>query len=167
MATIFDWLPNNPLSGPPVPRWMVDSWPEFIAVRKREIAELKNEISGTPKVLPDLVFLMSKSIGSAAVDATIAPGTLSKWESAVDQQVAADGKFTQFSVFYRDISPPPFFWDYKCFKCKKWGPNQDQSDRSCLWVAGDISPEGWCAVWIPNAGYKAFSWLRELARGDW
>lgn len=167
MVTIFDWLPNDPLSGPPVPRWMRSTWSQFRGVNRRELADLKNQVTGTPSVLPDLFYLTFKSISSAALDATISPGLLAKWEAALDEQIANAGKFTQFSVFYRDISPPPVFWDYKCFKCKKWGPNQGQPDRTCLWVADDISPEGWCAIWIPNTGYKAFSWPQELVAGNW
>lgn len=161
------WLPNNPLKGTPTPRWMNDSWQEFFAVRRREINDIKNEISGIPTILPDLFYLTFKSISSAALDATVKPGELSKWVGAIENKVAGEGQFTQFSVFYRDISPPPVFWDYKCKKCLAWGPNNSQADRSCKWVEGDISPEGWCAIWCPNTGYKKLTWPQELLAGEW
>ena len=121
--TLRDWLPNLPWDGPPVPRWMVDSWDEFWAVRKREAADIQNELSagGTPVVLPDLLYLTFKSISSAAADWAFAPGTLAKWVAVLDQQVAREGKFTQLAVFYKDISPPPFLYDYKCRKCLPTG----------------------------------------------
>jgi hypothetical protein len=173
---ISDWLPQPPWFGPPVPRWANDPWAEFWKVRQREIADLKNEVGGASTVLPDLVYLALKSIGSAAVDWAFTPGTLAKWVAVLDEEVAREGKFTQFSVFYRDISPPPLMYDYKCRKCLKWGPNQPiqplagtviTTDRTCLWIAGDISPEGWCACWVPNTDQQPFTWPKQLVSGDW
>ena len=164
---ISQWIPQAPWFGPPVPRWANDPWSEFWTVRRREIADLKNEVGGTSTVLPDLVYLALKSLSSAAVDWAFTPGTLAKWVAVLDQEVAREGKFTQFSVFYRDISPPPLMYDYKCRKCLRWGPNQAQADRTCLWVAGDITPNGWCAAWVPNTDQVAFGWPAQLAKGDW
>ena len=166
---ILQWLPNAPWDGPPVPRWMLDSWAQFWALRKREFTDLQNELSadGTPTVLPDLLYLTFKSISSAAADWAFAPGTLAKWVAVLDQQVAREGKFTQLAVFYKDISPPPFLYDYKCRKCARWGPNQGQADRTCLWVSGDISPEGWCGIWVPNTDQQPFTWPKQLVQGDW
>jgi hypothetical protein len=109
---------------------------------------------------------MSKSIGSAAIS-PLSPETLANWESALNTQVTSEGQFSQFSVFYRDMAPPPFFWDYKCSKCLAYGPNNSMPARSCKWVAGDINQEGWCAIWCPHAGYKALTWPKELIKGDW
>ncbi len=165
MLKLSDWLPNSPLKGPPVPRWMQSSWAEFLAVRRREFADLKNEIGGPP-ILPDLFYLTVNSIGSAAVD-TLKPGTLQKWVDTLNEQIVAEGQFTQFSVFYRDISIPPLVWDYKCRKCLWWGPANGMPDRSCKAVAGDITPQGWCVIWLPPPAYKPMTWPRELLEGDW
>jgi hypothetical protein len=166
--SLLDWLPAFPTQGPPLPGWAGISWSEFWAVRKREIADLKNEVAiqGSPTVLPDLIYLLSKSISSAAISVW-SPEALANWEAALNQQVAEAGQFTQFSVFYRDLSPPPLLFDYKCSKCLAWGPNNGMPAGTCKWVSGSINGAGWCAIWCPAAGEKPFGWPKELIKGDW
>ncbi|GAI73013.1 unnamed protein product, partial [marine sediment metagenome] len=78
------------------------------------------------------------------------------------RRVAEEGKFTKQQVAYIPFSPPPVFWDYKCRKCLFW-----ETPNGCRVVEGEISPRGWCAIWLPPEDYKAFSWPSELLKGDW
>lgn len=111
-------------------------------------------------ILPDVLYLAAKSIGSAALDATMAPGTLQPWVDEIEARVARDGKFSALAVAYFPLSPPPLFWDYKCRKCRSW-----REPNACAMVEGEISPIGWCAIWVPPPSYKAFSWPGELLEG--
>jgi len=106
--------------------------------------------------------LLINSIGLSALDATVKPGVLQPWVDEINERVAKEGKFAKPSVAYMPFSPPPVFWDYKCRKCRYW-----QEPDACEVVEGKISPQGWCAIWIPPQDYKAFSWPQELLRGDW
>jgi len=110
----------------------------------------------------NVAFLTVKSIGSAALDATIKPGTLQPWVNEIESKVATSGKFSKLSVAYLPFSPPPVFWDYKCRKCRWW-----EVRGACKTVEGEISPQGWCAIWIAPPTYKALTWPQELLRGDW
>ncbi len=142
-------------------------WPERHIVKYGMSKANASGISEMSTVLPNIAYLVVNSVGRAALDATIKPGVLQPWVDELDRYVQANGKFSQFAAAYLPLSPPPAFWDYKCKKCLKWGPNQGQADRTCLWIQGDISPEGWCSIWVPNTGYKAFTWPQELISGNW
>lgn len=98
----------------------------------------------------------------AAANATISPGALQPWVNEIEARVSESGKFSKFTVAYLPLSPPPVFWDYKCKKCRFW----IEPDR-CEVVEGEISPIGWCAIWLPLDNKPAFSWIGELMRGDW
>lgn len=106
--------------------------------------------------------MLVKSIGLAGLNATISPGTLQPWVDEIEQTVRERGKFSKASVAYIPFSPPPVLWDYKCRKCRFW-INPD----ACQAVEGDISPKGWCVIWLPPDDYKALSWPEELLSGDW
>ncbi len=107
--------------------------------------------------LPNLVL---KSVSTAALS-TRSPAQLQSWIDEIEQRVAEEGKFSKLAVAYLPVSPPPVFWDYKCRKCLAW-----ESPDGCKWVEGEISPRGWCAIWLPD-GRPAFSWVGELLRRDW
>ena len=113
-------------------------------------------------ILPDLFFLLVKSISLAAADSTYRPGVLQPWVDEIEKYVHINGKFSQFAVAYFPLSPPPFFWDYKCKKCFWW-----IEPDACKVVEGKISPWGWSALWVPPSTYKAFTWAKELLKGDW
>lgn len=106
--------------------------------------------------------LLAKSIGLAAANATISPGALQPWVDEINKRMAEQGKYSKLAVAYIGLSPPPVFWDYKCKKCRFW----IEPDR-CEVVEGEISPIGWCAIWLPPDNKPAFSWIGELMRGDW
>ncbi len=55
---------------------------------------------------------------------------------------AAPGKVSQASVQYQDMPKG----DQKCSGCALF-----VEPRACLVVEGDISPEGWSALWAPKA----------------
>lgn len=106
--------------------------------------------------------LLIKSITTAAANATVSPGVLEEWVQEIEGYVEEHGKYSKQAVAYLPLSPPPVLWDYKCRKCRFW-----QEPNSCTVVEGEISPRGWCAVWLPPDDYKALSWPRELLSGDW
>lgn len=128
------------------------------------LTDFRNQLKLNPPVLPDLVWLLSNSIGraaGAAIDAN-KKAELQAWIDELERYVTANGKFPKFEVAYLPFSPPPVFWDYKCYKCLKWiEPN------ACQWVDGTISRSGWCSIWLPMTGYKAFTWPTELISGNW
>ena len=51
--------------------------------------------------------------------------------------------------------------------CRFWGPANSLPDRSCKAVVGDISPAGWCSIWLPPDGAQPFAWPKQLISGDW
>lgn len=106
--------------------------------------------------------LLIKSISKAGANATISPGSLREWVDEINTQVVAQGKFSKKQVAYIPFSPPPALWDYKCRKCRFW-----KGSEVCSVVSGNISPRGWCVIWLPPDYSPAFSWVGELARGDW
>jgi|GEM_PF-1707378 len=179
MAGIKDLIPQSPLVGPPVPRGVTLTWEQLGQTIRGEGAGLLDAIKpfGEPLVLPDAVYLTYKSISSASFDATLLPGTLAKWMAVVEKRVTAEGQFPQWTVLYSNVSPPPFFWDYKCMKCRAWGGQTAMPDglslplpsgeNTCRWVSGRISPQGWCALWCPPGSYKKFTWPKELLKGNW
>jgi len=109
--------------------------------------------------IPNLTF---QSISQAALGSTIKPEALTDWISQVNEQVRSRGKFTKGKVAYIPFSPPPFFWDYKCKKCRFF-----RFPNSCTVVEGDISPRGWCAIWLPLDNKRPFSWPKDLVKGNW
>jgi len=114
------------------------------------ITEFRNGMRFNPPILPDAFWLAYNSIARAAVNAKPPPSViLSKeksqevyraWVAELQKYVAANGKFTKFEVIYVPFSPPPFFWDYKCGKCRWW------IQGGCQLVDGTINARGWCAV---------------------
>ena len=112
--------------------------------------------------LPNPLILSGKSIGLAALNATARPGSLQPWIDELEEYVDLNGKLSKPSVAYIPFSPPPVFWDYKCRKCRFW-----QEPNACSLVDGEISPKGWCSIWLPPDDYKALSWPNELLKGDW
>ncbi len=87
--------------------------------------------------------LLPKSISVLLLDATVKPGALKDWITEVEQEVVAGGKFTKTKVGYLPVHPPPALYDYRCSKCYWW------ADGQCKVVAGEISPNGWCFIWVP------------------
>ena len=108
------------------------------------------------------ITMLIKSIGLAAADSTYSPGVLQPWVDEVESKVSTDGKFTKPEVLYLPFSPPPVFWDYKCKKCRWW-----EEPNGCKTVEGEISPQAWCAIWVPPSTYKPFTWFQELIGGEW
>jgi hypothetical protein len=134
------------------------------------LTDFRNQLRLNPPVLPDLFWLAYNSIARAAANAVTPPFVTKEnaqayyqaWLTELNNYVAANGKFTKFEVAYLPFSPPPLFWDYKCFKCASWiDPN------ACSLVDGSISRSGWCSVWTPPSTYQAFTWPSELIKGDW
>jgi hypothetical protein len=105
--------------------------------------------------------LLVNSIGRAAFS-TIKKEPLDSWITNIETSVAAKGKFSMADVLYLPFSPPPVFWDYKCKKCLWW-----KDPNGCKVVEGEISPQGWCAIWVPGSEYKALSWPKEFIKGEW
>ena len=104
--------------------------------------------------------MLVKSITLAVADATYKPGSLLPWVAEIESEVMAHGKFSKWQVIYVPFSPPPAFWDYKCWKCRFW-----RDPDACSAVEGKISPQGWCVIWLPPTAYQPFTWPKELLEG--
>ena len=101
-------------------------------------------------------FLLFSSVtGAARGLAPIKAGEL-------EDYVSINGKFPKAKVLYIPVSPPPALWDYKCKKCRFWLP-----PNGCSVVEGEISPGGWCVIWLPPDTYKPLTWPQELVGGNW
>jgi hypothetical protein len=162
-------IPRLPNSGPPLPRGFELTWSRIADTVKQQADGLRNAIvpGPSPQIVPDLFMLIYKSISTAAIDATLHPGVMVPLVHQIENQVNATGKFNKFEVLYTDLNPPPVMWDYKCKKCRFYGPQQMLKEGKCKVVKGDISPEGWCGVWLPPANYKKFTYPKEAVKGDW
>ena len=106
--------------------------------------------------LPDVVYLLTNSIGRAAIQALSKGQQLEEWVTAIERYVAQNRLFTKFEALYVTVSPPPFFWDYSCGKCRWW----QEPDR-CKVVEGQIGRYAWCAIWVPPQGVPPFQWSRD------
>jgi hypothetical protein len=136
------------------------------------LTDFRNKMRFNPPVLPDVAWLLYNSVARAAINAKPPPSAIiskdkaqemyQAWIAELDNYVNVNGKFSKFEVMYVPFSPPPFFWDYKCYKCRTW-----IEPGGCKLVDGDIARGGWCSIWIPPDSYQAFSWPQELKKGDW
>lgn len=139
------------------------------------IRAFRDQLRTDPPVVPDVVWLLYNSIARAAANSTGQPGILQPWEDELNRYIVANGKFQKFEVLYAPVSPPPVFWDYKCYKCLFWnGVRPVPSDlrwqpmaSGCKAVDGDICPSGYCAIWLPPPDYKKLTWPKELFSGNW
>jgi len=116
-------------------------------------------------------YMLFKSVTTAA-NRNSNPTAFQDWITEVQNQVKANGQFTKSAAGYLSVSPPPFFWDYKCAKCRfayqiALSGNGFKNDGSCEVVAGDIGHSAWCVLWLPPDAYESFSWPSELVNGDW
>jgi hypothetical protein len=163
-------IPPPPWEGPPLPSGLSVTWNELFETLKTYMGAVEQTIFPTtdPKLLPDAFYLTYKSISMAAVSAVMNnPKYIESWASIIQTRTTVEGLFDKMDVVYVNLNPPPVFWDYKCKKCRWWGPTVGQQDKTCKVVAGTISPQGWCAIWVPPKDYKALSWPKELIQGRW
>lgn len=157
-------IPQPPWDGLPLPSGLSLKWSNM-ADTIGEYARLVRKIAlpqSQPRMLPDAVYLAYKSISTAAISAGSKRGLLEGWEKQIRKWAAFNEKFAKLEVVYLDLNPPPVFWDYKCMKCRFWQP-----PNGCVVVGGDISPQGWCAIWLPPDLYKRFTYPKEFLKGDW
>lgn len=87
--------------------------------------------------------LAPMSVGVVLLD-LIEPGVLNVWESKVEEEVQG-GKFTKIEIAYLPFHPPPALYSYKCSTCHWW-----IEPGECKVVRGEVSPVGWCILWVPN-----------------
>ncbi len=116
-------------------------------------------------------YMLFKSV-IAAAQRNSNPAAFQDWINEVLSQVQSDGQFAKSAVGYLPISPPPFFWDYKCAKCRfAYQPSgavgSFVNNGLCQLVSGDIGHNAWCVLWMPEDTKKSFSWPKELIQGDW
>lgn len=87
---------------------------------------------------------------------------------------AENGRFNKTDVFYQPIAPPPGVWDYRCRNCRFYqGQPGEESEGLCEIVGHgedpfggrSISPEAWCALWLPEDGDEWFSWVKRRMEG--
>jgi len=116
-------------------------------------------------------YMLLKSVTTAA-NRNSNPTAFQDWITEVQNEVKANGQFTKSMAGYLPVSPPPFFWDYKCAKCRfayqlSLSLSGFKDDCSCQIVSGDIQHNAWCCLWMPPDAYEAFSWPSQLFEGDW
>lgn len=87
------------------------------------------------------ISLLSRSV-KAIILGTINPDALQELISEVEQE-ATGGKLTKAEVGYLPVHPPPGLYNYKCSNCHWW------EQGNCKVVQGNISPNGWCFIWVP------------------
>lgn len=108
--------------------------------------------SRRPRILPDAPGLLVQSIGREGVS-LINKQAIEPWAQALQDQVARNGKWRQFDVWYVPVSPPPGLYEYACRGCRFYQP-----ENGCVLVEGFIAKGGWCVTWVPPAGAKALRW---------
>ena len=110
--------------------------------------------------------MLIQSVGLAALNATVRPGVLEPWIAQIEETVQRDGQFTKVQVLYFTASPPPFFWNYQCARCRAYVTDKNDPAKAgtCRWVRGDISPVGWCSIWVPRPEDEQtpFAWVRTI-----
>lgn len=105
--------------------------------------------------IPPIDFPMSVSLAGLSL---VAPRPLESFIEQTTAKVESEGRFKQQEVLYTPFYPPPVVWVYRCITCRIF-----QGDRTCGWIEGDISPNGWCTIWVPKVeGDPPFSWLTRL-----
>ena len=170
MAYIKKAIPSPPWQGLPFPSGFSPSWNQLKDSLKSYIsgvALILEPVKGS-RMLPDALYLTYKSISTAAFSAIVnRPSVVDAWSRLIEAEVSTFGKLNKLDVVYLDVNPPPVFWDYKCLKCRWWGPKVGLVDQTCKVVEGIISPNGWCAIWLPPDDYKALTWPKELLEGGW
>ena len=115
--------------------------------------------------------MLFKSI-TVAANRNANPTAFQDWITKLQNQVQVNGKFEKRTAGYLPVSPPPFFWDYKCAKCRfaYQTPGTSGSfvnNGLCELVSGNIEHNAWCVLWMPPDAYETFSWPKELVEGDW
>lgn len=87
---------------------------------------------------------------------------------------AEDGRYNKTDVWYQPIAPPPGVWDYRCRNCRFYIPGDDDSEYGGCQLVGHeedpfggraISPEAWCAVWMPKDGTEWFDYISRRLEG--
>ena len=79
----------------------------------------------------------------AAPDTPPSPGTDAAAPAAEPEAPAATAKVSQASVQYQNQPKD----DQKCSGCLHFIPESN----ACALVEGQISPEGWCILWVKKA----------------
>ncbi len=84
------------------------------------------------------------------------PQVTQQTEVELRTRVASEGKWSKLQVYYFPVTLiPPAAYFYECSICRFFKFDQ----RSCDLVQGLIEPYAWCAVWLPMAEDKPWSWI--------
>ena len=119
----------------------------------------------SPRVLPNVFYLLVNSVGRAALGVTLVKGLGDEWRDTLQSYVDRNGKITKFEVAYSPVAPPPVFWEYNCGECVAFL----RDEKQCKWVdveglinPGIIHPQGWCVIWMPKDGERQFSYVGKV-----
>lgn len=106
---------------------------------------------------------LSASIYAGALTGTIDSAAADRLDEQLTMESMVLGrKFTKQEVAYLGFHPPPFFWEYRCGRCRFW-----EKEGACEKVGspGDerISDVGSCFIWLPPPRAEVpFSWLSRV-----
>lgn len=106
-------------------------------------------------------------------------GTLSSIEDVLRERAnrTDKGKISKFDAFYAPQTPLPFgVWEYKCETCRFYQQPRGGRNGSPAcevvgheedWFGGEsVHPEGWCALWMPEAGRGFFEYATDRLEGE-
>lgn len=131
--------------------------------------------SGTDRPLPRVPDVESLVLAplTIAVETVAAFAVGEAGESQVEAYIrglAAErptGKFSKLDSYYVPFEIPPVFWEYRCETCRFYQEaNADAGTCDVVGRAGDpfggeaISPQAYCAWWMPEADDEPFDWIR-------
>ena len=107
---------------------------------------------------------LAATIYTGALTGSIDAGAANRLDEELTMEVMERGrKFTKQEVAYFAAHPPPFFWEYRCGRCRFWQGGDSTCDK--VGAPGDerISDVGFCVIWLPPTRAEApFTWLTRI-----
>lgn len=101
---------------------------------------------------------------------------LERVEEALRKRMAKakDGRVNKTDALYSPIAPPPGAWDYRCRNCRFYVETDDEERGGKCEIVGHqgdplggryISPEAWCALWMPLEGTEFLTYIKNRLEG--
>jgi len=123
-------------------------------------------ISGPPFVLA--------TVGAYSISGT---KCIDRLEQRVRERSAhaKSGRFNKTDTLYSPIAPPNGAWDYRCRSCRFYQEEATENGGGRCAIVGheedpfggtSISPEAWCALWLPEDGRQFLDYVKRRAEGS-